>query len=146
MIEIDFPAPDFKIKEEQGKELIFDVYRKQWVPLTPEEWVRQNFLQYIVKVKSYPPSLIAVEREIIVSDLKKRFDIVVYKDAKACMIIECKEMRVPVNEAVIKQILNYNIALQVKYLVVTNGTSTYALHARNKDHEWLKVIPDFNSL
>jgi hypothetical protein len=146
MIEIDFPAPDFKIKEEQGKELIFDVYRKQWVPLTPEEWVRQNFLQYIIKVKSYPPSLIAVEREIVVNDLKKRFDIVVYKDAKACMIIECKEMRVPVNEAVIKQILNYNIALQVKYLVVTNGTSTYAMHLMNKDHKWLKEIPDFNSL
>jgi hypothetical protein len=146
MIEIDFPSPEFKIKEEQGKELIFDAYRKQWVPLTPEEWVRQNFLEYMVRVKSYPSSLIAVEREILVGELKKRFDIVVYKEAKPYMIIECKEMRVPLNEAVIKQILNYNIALQVKYLVVTNGSSTYALHLMNKEHEWLKAIPDFISL
>lgn len=146
MIEIAFPCDEFKIKEQQGKEFIFDNFRKQWVILTPEEWVRQNFLQYLVNVKDYPSSLIAVEREIYLGDIKKRFDIVVYKHAKPCMIVECKEMRVPVNESAIKQVLNYNIALNVKYLVITNGSTTYALHLKEKDHEWLSQIPDYNTL
>jgi hypothetical protein len=146
MIEVEFPSHQFKIKERGGKEIIFDAFRKQWIVLTPEEWVRQNFLQYLVQVKKYPPSLIAVEREISIGDLKKRFDIVVYKAAIPCMIIECKEMRIPVNESVLKQVLNYNIALQVNYLVVTNGSSTYALHLTDKEHKWLHEIPDFESL
>src|ERR1051326_5833135 len=127
MIDIHFPAPGFKIKEEKGRKLIFDEIRKQWFLLTPEEWVRQNFLQYLVKVKSYPASLIAIEREISLGDMKKRCDIVVYKEARPWMIVECKEMEVQLTEAVIKQILNYNITLQVKFLVVTNGKKTYAL-------------------
>jgi hypothetical protein len=146
MIEVEFPSHQFKIKEEGGKEIIFDAFRKQWVVLTPEEWVRQNFLQYLVQVKNYPSTLIAVEREIFLGDVRKRFDIVVYKAEKACMIIECKEMKVPVNESVLKQVLNYNIALQVRYLVVTNGSSTYALHLTAKEHKWLNKIPDFNTL
>ena len=146
MIEIDFPSEEFQIKEEHGRELIFDAFRKQWVTLTPEEWVRQNFVQYLVKVKNYPASLIAIEREIMLGDIKKRFDIVVYKEAKPCMIIECKEMRVPVNDLVIKQVLNYNIALNVNYLVITNGSSTYALRLKGKAHQWLTHIPDFKIL
>lgn len=143
MIDIQFPAHPFKIKNEKGKEIIFDECRKQWVLLTPEEWVRQNFLQYLMQKKLYPASLIAVEREIILGDMKKRFDMVVFKDAKPWMIIECKEMQVKLNEAVIKQILNYNITLQVEYLVITNGTSTFALHLQQGKFEWLQNLPDF---
>src|SRR3954467_12351957 len=112
MIDIQYPTHPFKIKKERGKEFIFDECRKQWVLLTPEEWVRQNFLQYLVQIKEYPSSVIAVERLIMLGDLKKRFDIVVYKNSIPWMIVECKEMGVPLNEAVIKQILNYNITLQ----------------------------------
>ena len=114
MVNVQFPDYPFKIKGETGREIIFDEYRKQWVNLSPEEWVRQNFLQYLVHVKKYPPSLIAVEREISLGDLKKRFDIVVFKNSVPWMIIECKEMRVELSEAVIKQILNNNITLQVE--------------------------------
>ncbi len=146
MIEIEFPQHNFKIKTQNSKEVIFDVFRKIWVTLTPEEWVRQNFLQYLVKIKNYPSSLIAVEREIMLGDIKKRFDVVVHKESKPIMIVECKEMKVPVNEAVLQQILNYNITLQVKYLVVTNGSSTYAASLNSKQHEWLNKIPDFNNL
>jgi hypothetical protein len=81
MINIQFPSHLFKIKSENGKEIIFDECRKQWVLLTPEEWVRQNFLQYLIQERLYPASLIAVEREIVLGDLKKRFDIVVFKNA-----------------------------------------------------------------
>jgi hypothetical protein len=143
MINIQFPSHLFKIKSENGKEIIFDECRKQWVLLTPEEWVRQNFLQYLIQEKLYPASLIAVEREIVVGDLKKRFDIVVFKNAKPWMIVECKEMHGKLNEAVIKQILNYNITLQAEYLVITNGTSTFALHVQQGKFEWLQKLPDF---
>jgi hypothetical protein len=143
MINITYPAPAFKIKKERGKEIIFDECRKQWVQLTPEEWVRQNFLQYLMKVKNYPCSLIAVEREIMLGDTRKRFDIVVFKNAVPWMIVECKEMEVELSEAVIKQILNYNITLQVEYLVITNGKSTFGLYIQEGKFEWLTALPDF---
>lgn len=144
MIDIQFPPPDFKVKEENGRKLIFDQIRKLWLLLTPEEWVRQNFLQYLVKVKKYPASLIAVEREIHLGDLKKRCDIVVYKEARPWMIVECKEMQVHLTEAVIKQILNYNITLQVKYLVITNGKNTYVLLIQKNQPMWLHEFPEFD--
>jgi len=143
MINIQFPSHPFKIKNEKGKEIIFDECRKQWVSLTPEEWVRQNFLQYLIQVKNYPAAIIAVEREIMLGDLKKRFDIVVFKKATPWMIVECKEMQVKLNDSVIQQILNYNITLQVDYLVITNGTSTFALHVQDGKFEWLQNLPDF---
>lgn len=143
MIKISFPQHSYKIKNERGKEMIFDECRKQWLILTPEEWVRQNFLQYLIQVKQYPPSLIAVEREIVLGDLKKRCDIVVFKHAKPWMIVECKEINIQLNEAVIKQILSYNISLQVSYLVITNGTSTFALSIDGMQHLWIEEIPNF---
>jgi hypothetical protein len=100
------------------------------VRLSPEEWVRQNFLQYMVQVKNYPASLMAVETEIRLNDLRKRCDIIVYKDSKPWMIVECKEMNEPLNEAVLQQVLRYNISIPSFYLVITNGTATraWALH------------------
>ena len=145
MIRLSFPAFNYKIKTEQSKELIFDECRKQWVTLTPEEWVRQNVLQYLAQTMQYPPSLIAVEKEINLGELKKRFDIVVYKNAKPWLMVECKEMNVPLNELVIRQILNYNIALQVKYLVVTNGNATYALQIAGGVVVWLDNLPQYDS-
>lgn len=88
----------FKIKAINGKDQIFDPFRKTWVVLTPEEWVRQNLLQYLVQTLHYPSSLIAVEKEIKLGELSKRFDIVVYKNELAWMIIECKEAKVALNE------------------------------------------------
>lgn len=141
MIDIQFPAYPFKIRTINKREYIFDSFRKQWIVLTPEEWVRQNFLQYLVEVKKYPASLIAVEREILLGDVRKRFDIVVFKNAKPWMIVECKELKVPLTEAVISQILNYNISLQVEYLIITNGNQTFGIHAQGNTHEWLKQLP-----
>jgi hypothetical protein len=142
MINISFPPQQFKIKAEKNKEFIFDEFRKQWVVLTPEEWVRQNFLNYLVSEKKYPASLISIEREIALGDVKKRFDIVVFKDAKPWMIVECKEMNVALNESVVKQILTYNIALSVANLVITNGSSTFCLQVNGKDYEWLNELPE----
>lgn len=143
MIKITYPPYDFRIKDEGGKEWIFDDFRKLWVRLTPEEWVRQNLLQYLVQVKKYPASLIAIEKEIALGELKKRFDILVYKASKPWMIIECKEMNVTLSEPVIRQILNYNISLQTDFLVVTNGSNTYGFSLDKGSSEPLAHFPDF---
>ncbi|UEG50179.1 type I restriction enzyme HsdR N-terminal domain-containing protein [Ferruginibacter lapsinanis] len=126
------------------KEYIFDAVRKQWVVLTPEEWVRQNFLQYLIQVKCYPASLIAIEKEIQLGELKKRFDIVVY-DASTLpwMIIECKEMNVPLDAAVLNQVLRYNQVLKVPFLVITNGSNTVAYSTKNNELIELLVLPEF---
>lgn len=129
MIKIEFPQPSFKIKEEDGKELIFDELRKKWVKLTPEEWVRQNFVQYLIQVKKYNASFIGIEKEISLGELKKRFDLLLFdSNHQPWMMIECKAMDVDLTENVLAQILRYNISVPVQYLVVTNGQYTYAWH------------------
>jgi type I site-specific restriction-modification system R (restriction) subunit len=141
MIKIDYPKHNFRIKQEGNKEFIFDEIRKAWVSLTPEEWVRQNFLQWLMQVKQYPASLISVEKEIKVNDLKKRYDIVVYKNAIPWMIVECKEMKVALNDAVITQVVTYNSNLNVAYLVVTNGSSTHVFETSSA--RWMDSFPNF---
>src|SRR3954470_760221 len=122
---IHFPVHDYSIQLQKGKEYIFDVVRKKWVRLTPEEWVRQNMLQYLLQVKKYPATLLAVEKEIQLGELRKRCDIVLYKETQPWMIIECKEMGVPLSEDVLMQIVRYNIVFSCTYLVITNGSYTW---------------------
>ena len=127
MIKVDFPAPSFRIKEENGKEVIFDDLRKQWVRLTPEEWVRQNFLQYLLQEKNYPAAFIGIEKEIALGELKKRFDVLIYdRDHQPWMMIECKAMDVELTEKVLEQIIRYNMSVPVTYLVISNGSYSYA--------------------
>ena len=146
MIKIDYPAYQPKIKEQLGKEFIFDEIRKQWMMLTPEEWVRQNFLQYLIQAKKYPSSLIAVEKEIQLGELAKRFDIVVYdQNTQPWMIIECKEMEVALNEQVLNQALRYNITLNVPYIVITNGTHCFGFLGKKGILEELSELPNFTS-
>lgn len=142
MIKIEYPPYQPKIKTEADKEFIFDEFRKRWVVLTPEEWVRQNFLQYLTQIKKYPASLIAIEKEIKLGDLKKRFDIVVYdRNSKPWMIIECKEMNVVLDKKVLDQILRYNITMQVSYLVITNGSYCMAINTGNIAMELTNDLP-----
>lgn len=141
MIIINYPNYSFKIKKNENKEFIFDTFRKRWVKLTPEEWVRQNFLQYLVQVKKYPESIISVEKELLLHDIKKRYDIVIYKQSKPYMIVECKEMNVELNDKTITQILTYNISLNVNILVITNGNNTFAFDTFTK--KALSHIPAF---
>lgn len=144
MIKIEYPPYQPKIKKEAGKEYIFDEIRKKWIVLTPEEWVRQNFLQYLIQIKKYPASLIAVEKEIKLGELKKRFDVVVYDcNTKPWMIVECKEMNVPLGKAVLDQVLRYNISLDVPYLVATNGRHCMALQLKDGDMTIIESLPAF---
>lgn len=126
MIKVKYPELKHRIKNEKGREFIFDPIRKQWIVLTNEEWVRQNFIQFLVQEMKYPESLIAVEKEIQLGDLKKRFDILVYnKDHEPWMLIECKAKDVVLNEKVFQQVLRYNISLPSSYLIITNGDYTF---------------------
>ena len=142
MIKIEYPAHPFKIKKEDTVELIFDDLRKRWVVLTPEEWVRQNMLRYLTQVKMYPAKLIAVEKEISMGELKKRCDAVVYnRNAQPWMIIECKEMNVPLTVNTLEQALRYHSALPADYLVITNGSHCYGFEKREGQFYEINELP-----
>jgi len=141
MLQINFPQHNFRIKKENNRHLIFDEVRRLWVALTPEEWVRQNFLQYLVSVKNYFPSLISVEKIIKVGELKKRYDIVVYKNNLPWMIIECKKVNVPINTAVVEQVIRYNMALSINYFVLTNGNQSFAYEVSDNTFKELSDLP-----
>ena len=125
MIQVRYPEPEFRRKVEQGKEQIFCIIRKRWLLLTEEEWVRQNFVSFLIHIAGYPASFIAVEKELQLHELKKRFDILVYDAAhQPWMLVECKEAAQPLNEQVLLQVLGYNLSIPVSYLVITNGSHT----------------------
>lgn len=143
MIKIAYPPHPFKIRQENNKEIIFDEVRKLWTRLTPEEWVRQNFLQYLLQVKKYPAALIAVEREIMLGELRKRFDLLVYNTGyQPWMMVECKSMNVTLNEKVLHQVLRYNLSVPVPVLVITNGSYVAALERKNGEARILEELPD----
>ena len=119
----------------------------KWLLLTPEEWVRQNFVQYLVRVKKYPAAFIALEKEIFLGELKKRFDILVYdREHKPWMMIECKGMDVSLDDEVLSQVLRYNISVPVPYLVITNGSYCFAASRKNGKLESLGEIPAFSGI
>jgi hypothetical protein len=115
------------------------------VRLTEEEWVRQNFTQYLLQIKKYPSSYIAVERKMKLGEVNKRFDILVFnKAAKPWMMIECKAMNKPLDKTVLWQALHYNIAIPVKYLVITNGQQCHAYKKAELDFEEMNVLPSYD--
>lgn len=122
--------------------MIFDIVRRLWVNLTPEEWVRQNFLQYLIQVKQYPAALISVEKEIYLGELKKRCDIVIYNtNGGPYIIVECKAMDVALSSKTVEQILRYNISLPVQYLIITNGSHCFAFERAENNFNTLRKIP-----
>jgi len=148
MLLLNLPHYEFKITEgETGK--IFDFIRKKYVTLTPEEWVRQNFLKYLVSEKKYPQSLILIEKNLQVHQTKKRCDAVVYNNSgQPLMILEFKKPEVAINQDVFDQIGRYNIPLKVKYLVVSNGLKHYccAIDFEKNKFWFVDGIPDYNLL
>lgn len=142
MISIEYPTPEFRIKEEGGKPFVFDVLRKKWLLLTNEEWVRQNFVQYLTRVKKYPAALIAIEKEIRLGELKKRFDVLVYdRNHQPWMMIECKASEVKLEEAVLQQVLRYNISVPVEFLVITNGELTHGWQRSGNELKLISELP-----
>lgn len=143
MIQIDFPKHLYKIKTENNNDFIYDTIRRGWFLLTPEEWVRQNIIQYLTTIKKYPPKLIAIEKEIKVGELKKRFDIVIYKDDNPWMIVECKQMDIKLDEKTLQQILTYQSKVQAVFLAITNGNSSYLLQKINNHFIAVSAFPEW---
>jgi|SRR5690606_28627591 len=144
MITLQFPAHPFTIKEEEGRRFIFDNFRKKYVQLTPEEWVRQNILVYLTHVLNYPKGLIAVEREIKINGLKKRYDIVVYsRDQKPWMLAELKSPEINLSQSTVEQIMRYHQILQTPYWLLSNGQQTFCAAITNHSVNWLISLPAF---
>jgi hypothetical protein len=142
MLVINYPEPAFRIKKENNKDFLFDPLRKKWLLLTPEEWVRQNFVQYLIQVRQYPAALIALEKEIWLGELKKRFDILVYNsDHKPWMIVECKAESILLNDETVQQALRYNISVPVEFIFITNGSYTYGWQKRGGQLNSIDELP-----
>lgn len=146
MTEVSFGKYVFRTDERDGRPVIFDEIRRKMVALTPEEWVRQHVLHYLIHGRSYPKSLIAVERGIELNGLQKRFDIVVFNNSGLPkMIVECKAPEEPLNEKVFDQIARCNLSLNVDYLWVTNGTYNFCCILKG-GVKLLDKIPNFEEL
>ncbi|WP_276480903.1 type I restriction enzyme HsdR N-terminal domain-containing protein [Paraflavitalea pollutisoli] len=146
MIRIEYPSYPYRIREEEGREFIFDELRRQWTRLTPEEWVRQNFLQYLVQTMQYPASLIAVERELRLGELKKRFDILVYnRQHQPWLMVECKAMEVELDNSVLQQVLRYNIAIPVPFMIITNGHYCAGFEKQGHQLQPIEQLPVFTN-
>src|SRR6056297_910650 len=146
MERLNLPTYSFNIKFKEQRKYIFDFIRKKYVLLTPEEWVRQNFLKYLVEEKKYPASLIAVEKEFKLNRLSKRSDVVVYNSSgHPFLIVECKAISVKIDQKAFDQIARYNMKLQVEFLVVTNGLEHYCckIDLENQTYCFLKDFPEF---
>ena len=146
MIAVNYPAPSFKIKQENGQHFVFDAIRKIWLVLTEEEWVRQNFIQYLVAELHYPVTLIAVEKELELNGLKKRFDVLVYdRNHQPWMLIECKAPLQVLNDAALQQVLRYHMSIPVPFLIITNGKTTYGWEKVEGELKSLDKLPEWPS-
>lgn len=149
MLALNLPAFEVKMKDEGAKKLIFDVIRRKYVALTPEEWVRQHFVHYLIEQLGYPQELLANEVEVSLNGTSKRCDTVLYdRDLQARMIVEYKAADVNISQKVFNQIMRYNMVLKVQYLIVSNGLEHYCckLDYSNNSYEFLSEIPSYSSL
>ena len=150
MQQLNLPALVPRLRKgKSGKEEIFDEIRKRYVRLTPEEWVRQHFLQFMILQLGFPATLISVEAALKYNNMLKRFDILAYNsDGVPCLVVECKAPTVEITQAVFDQVAMYNMTLAVDYLAVTNGLAHFAckIDHPNKKYAFLKEIPTYEQV
>lgn len=146
MQKLNFPDYTFRFKNSENKVHIFDDIRKKFVVLHPEEWVRQHTVRFLMKEKNFPRSLINVEKELIVNNLKKRYDIVIYyPDGTIHAVVECKSPTIRISQETFDQAARYNLSLNSTFLIVTNGLEHYfcQMDYENKKYIFLKDIPSY---
>jgi len=149
MLDLNLPPFDINIKKTNGKPMVFDRLRRRFVALTPEEWVRQHFINFLITEKGYPPALIANEIQINLNNLKRRCDSVIYdRQLTPLVIVEYKAPDVAITQNVFDQIVRYNIVLKVKYLIVSNGMNHYCckMDYENQTFVYLPDIPVYTEL
>ena len=147
MQKLNLPTYNFKLKSSENKTLIFDKFRKKYLVLTPEEWVRQHFIHFLVDEKKYPTSLIAIEKQLTINNRKKRTDILVFNnEGNHDIIVECKAPSIKITQDTFDQIARYNLKLKANYLIVTNGLEHFycKMDFVNENYIFLKEIPDYN--
>lgn len=143
----NFPSYTFRFKNSENKVLIFDLIRKKFVVLQPEEWVRQHVLHQLIFDKNYPVSLVNVEKELTMNQLKKRYDIVIFNsDGSIYLLVECKSPDIKITQMVFDQIARYNLILKSNYLMVTNGLDHFycQMNFEEEKYTFLNHIPDFS--
>jgi len=146
--DLNFPTYSFRLKNSENNTHIFDVIRKKFVVLQPEEWVRQHCVQYLINEKNFPISLINVEKVVLINGLKKRYDIVVFNpDGSLALVVECKAPKVKISQAAFDQIARYNLTLKASYLMVTNGLNHYfcTMNHDLESFEFLETLPNYNT-
>ncbi len=149
MQKLNFPSYSFRFKNSENKVSIFDEIRKKFIILTPEEWIRQHVVQLLLQDKKYPKSYINVEKLIKVNDLSKRYDIIVYQpNGEIFLLVECKSSDVKIDQKTFDQIARYNLTLNAKYLMVTNGLNHYfcQMDFENEKYVFLKELPNFEKI
>ena len=145
---LNFRSYSFRLKSTENKTLIFDVIRKKFVSLQPEEWVRQHVLHFLLEDKKYPAGWVQVEKTIPLNRMKRRFDIVVYNpDGSIKILVECKAPEQAIRQETFDQIARYNQVLRAEYLIVTNGLDHYffTVDAQKENYVFLSDIPDFRA-
>ncbi len=148
MQELQFSSYSFRFKSNENKTLIFDIVRKKFVVLTPEEWVRQHVVHFLISEKEYPLSLINVEKQIKLNDTIKRYDVVVFNtDGSIHIIVECKAPSISITQKTFDQIARYNFVLQAEYLMITNGLNHYycEMDFKNEKYHFLKDLPKYET-
>lgn len=147
MQRLNFPVYDFRFKNSENNIHIFDAIRKKFVVLQPEEWVRQNVVQFLIHEKKYPISLINVEKQVTVNKIKKRYDIVVFDSlGNIVLLVECKAPQITITQHTFDQIARYNMQLRATYLMVTNGLQHFycKMDYDREKYMFLEQIPDFS--
>jgi hypothetical protein len=148
MSSLNLPPFDYKLKKAEGKLWIFDIIRKKWIVLTPEEWVRQHFIHMLIEQKKYPRSLIRVEGGLQYNELQKRSDILVFsRDGAPWMLIECKAPEIRLSDKSVFQASVYNATLRAQYVAVSNGLMhLYAeVHWEKGTTTWIQELPEYPS-
>lgn len=144
---LNLPEFDFKISKFGNDYKIYDIIRKAYYVLTPEEWVRQHFVRYLIDIFNYPIGRIAVEKKIMVNKLSKRFDVVIYsKSMKPLILIECKSPSIDISQDTFSQAGIYNIELKAKYIIITNGIKHFIAEIDfvERKYRFLKSIPKYD--
>ena len=147
MLPLNFKKYNFRFKNSENKVQIFDVVRKKFVQLQPEEWVRQHVIHFLVEDKKYPLSLINVEKQLTINSLKKRYDIVIFNsDGSIELLVECKAPKIKITQNTFDQIATYNLQLNANYLMVTNGLQHLycKMDFIEEKYAFLRQIPDFS--
>ena len=145
MNQLNLPAIKPSLKKEQGKVYIFDIIRKKHVVLTPEEWVRQHFINYLIQELKYPRSLFRIEGSLSYNKLQKRSDILIYsRQGKPWMLIECKSPTIKLTQRAFNQVSVYNMTIGAQYIAVTNGMVHYCYKGMKAGEE-VKFLGDFPS-